>query len=171
MPFAHDTPTGRVGQALRALPARLRNAFLDAAKAFPHRTIVRSDHTPYLTRYSLGQVGRWTVLLHHFHQGDQDPRCHDHPWDMSFSLMLAGGYLETRLGAHGYLWNRVVRPGALNIIRGDDFHRVELIDRDAGAVTIFVTGTRVKSWGFRNHETGVVQPWREALAEQGIPKP
>lgn len=32
--------------------------------------------TPYMTRYWIGRL-----RLHIFHRGDQDPDCHDHPWD------------------------------------------------------------------------------------------
>lgn len=32
--------------------------------------------TPYMTRYWFGRL-----RLHIFHRGDQDPDCHDHPWD------------------------------------------------------------------------------------------
>lgn len=32
--------------------------------------------TPYMTRYWFGPV-----RFHIFHRGDQDPDCHDHPWD------------------------------------------------------------------------------------------
>lgn len=31
---------------------------------------------PYMTRYWIGRL-----RLHIFHRGDQDPDCHDHPWD------------------------------------------------------------------------------------------
>lgn len=35
------------------------------------------DHaTPYMTRYWIGRL-----RIHIFHRGDQDPDCHDHPWD------------------------------------------------------------------------------------------
>jgi hypothetical protein len=35
------------------------------------------DHdTPYMTRIWIGRL-----RLHIFHRGDQDPDCHDHPWD------------------------------------------------------------------------------------------
>jgi len=32
--------------------------------------------TPYMTRYWIGRL-----RLHIFYRGDQDPDCHDHPWD------------------------------------------------------------------------------------------
>lgn len=40
-------------------------------------TIMNTDTgEPYMTRYWLGKL-----RLHIFHRGDQDPDCHDHPWD------------------------------------------------------------------------------------------
>lgn len=38
---------------------------------------VDGEHnTAYMTRYWIGRL-----RLHVFHRGDQDPDCHDHPWD------------------------------------------------------------------------------------------
>ena len=40
-------------------------------------TIINLDTgEPYMTRYWIGKL-----RLHVFHRGDQDPDCHDHPWD------------------------------------------------------------------------------------------
>ncbi len=43
--------------------------------------------TPFMTRYWLGRL-----RLHIFHRGDQDPDCHDHPWD--FWTFPLNSYVE-----------------------------------------------------------------------------
>lgn len=47
---------------------------------FAGRSVIygrEGDHdTPYMTRYWIGRL-----RLHIFWRGDQDPDCHDHPWD------------------------------------------------------------------------------------------
>lgn len=125
--------------------------------AASHRTIMNGS-SKYLTRYYLTRKqhesdvdakGKFSVYLHYFHRGDEDASLHNHPWQWSFSLILTNGYIEER-------WNdqtqkidtREIRPGDLNVIRANDFHRVDLRDPSKGAWTIFVTGPRVQSWGF-----------------------
>lgn len=140
------------------------------------------------------------VYLHRFHRSDVDRELHSHPWAWSYSIILAGGYIEERrmprecrcghaqgdhrnrngrwtVTACAGLCNRCdcgefkskvvrrsVRPGMLNVIRGDDFHRVDLIEADAW--TLFVVGPKTgSSWGFWDRETGAVTPWREFLAK------
>ncbi len=150
---------------IRALKAAARAAL----EALPHREIVRDEGGDlYLTRYLVASLpGDVYVYVHCFHASDADDEQHDHPWAWAGSLILAGGYLEERLGAFGYTWRRRWRPGMVNLLKGDTFHRVELVD-GRPAWTLFVTGPRVKSWGFRDLKTGAVTPWKVRLAQRGV---
>lgn len=51
-----------------------------SASRFMGRSVIygKEDdrNTPYMTRYWFGRL-----RLHIFYRGDQDPDCHDHPWD------------------------------------------------------------------------------------------
>jgi hypothetical protein len=111
------------------------------------------------------------VYLHRFHRGDDDRELHCHPFRWSVSTILVGGYREERRlverdlfggDAHCYeIVERVLRPGDVNLIAADDYHRVDLLDGEAW--TIFAVGPRVASWSFWDRRTGAVTEWREFL--------
>lgn len=161
----------------------IRKACEALAKQLPKRIITRSDFETevYLERYYvlgkrpsyLGSEFRtrfeWlpTLLLHHFLRSDDDLELHNHPWKKSVSFILAGGYIEERAlrafvkGAPEIV-TRIIRPFSFNIIRANDFHRVDLIEEDCW--TFFMTGEKAQSWGFLDRNTGKFLSWREHLA-------
>lgn len=131
---------------------------------------------PYLERYFLARLPPWLPLagggflyLHRFLDSDDDAHgIHDHPWQRSLSLVLAGGYEEQRcrgdrpaLMAEGHLpplRRRWVGPGRLNAIGGRTWHRV-IMPWDADCRlrsvpvaretwTLFWHGPFRKTWGF-----------------------
>ncbi|HXD98238.1 MAG TPA: hypothetical protein VN646_16940 [Candidatus Acidoferrum sp.] len=104
---------------------------------------------------------RFGVYLHRFHRGDMDRELHNHPWRWSFSLILAGGYIEERRSGN-QVNTRAVFPGSINWLSQDTFHRVELLDGEAWS--LFVAGPKVQSWGFWDRVTGAFTPWREYIA-------
>lgn len=156
-----------------------------ASKLPPPRVIKDRDGvSPYLSRYYLfgrphhpdgsypfdefGQPRQgvvWPdgvgVYLHHFHRGDDDGDLHNHPWEWGVSLILAGGYFEERrrglmVDSHEY------RPGSINVLRANTFHRVDLREHDAWS--LFVVGAKTQSWGFWDRATGIFLPWRDHIA-------
>jgi hypothetical protein len=145
------------------------------AKKFPSRIITRGDAEPYLVRHYilrrswLAAQFSWfpSVYLHHFLRGDDEEELHNHPWGTSVSFILAGGYREERRDGNA-VRTRIVRPGMVNIIRGDDFHKVELLDPVKGAWTIFISGTRAQDWGFWHPETSEYLSWREHVARRKV---
>jgi hypothetical protein len=122
----------------------------------------------------VGKPPSWGLYLHRFHRSDDEAELHNHPWRWAVSLVLQGGYSEERVVGESYsegktlplVMRRQVRPGSLNFLRGDDFHRVDLTDGDAW--TLFLVGPVVQSWGFLDRMTGIFTPWRQFL---GIPEP
>lgn len=115
---------------------------------------IRGEHgEPYLERYYVCSLRGWRVYIHRFLASDPDRGLHDHPWDHSTSLVLAGGYRELRTYSY-----RILRPGHLNRIRGHDFHRI-LLDPGREAWTLFLHGPRTKGWGFRRN--GEYTPFAE----------
>lgn len=143
------------------------------AGALPSRTIT-TNGSPYLTRWYLWPEGPrdvdnegsdlpFAMFLHKFHRGDADRDQHNHPWDLSVAIVLAGGYVEERGGER-----RVVRPGTINVIRGDDFHRVDLLDPIRGSWSLFVAGRKTSNWGFRDKGTGTFIPQKDYLAAKGF---
>lgn len=79
----------------------------------------------YLKRYYVCTLFRyWRVYLHHFMLSDPDG-LHNHPFRYSFSLILAGHYLErTRWGVKLVRWFNWIGP--------DKMHRVELENTPKG---------------------------------------
>lgn len=108
----------------------------------------------------------FTVYLHEFIQPDEDRDLHNHPWDVAYSLLLAGGYDEERFGDEDIV-RRHLRPGRVNKILRDDYHRVVRLHGGTTTWTLFVTWAYVGPWGFRDWETREYTPWRRYLRERG----
>lgn len=152
-----------------------------AARLGPPRHIDR-DGGPYLDRhYALGgprdeepgvampkaRTARWYLpwglYLHHFLASDGPGILHNHPWRWAGSLILAGGYVETRLRFEdAHATRRRFPPWRLNFIRHDTFHRVELIEEDCW--TLFLAGPKTRSWGFLDPRTGEFEDWKVVRA-------
>lgn len=159
--------------------------------SLPLRVISREDGAPYLYRwYLFGEPGghkyfpadqpmRWwqkaltwlpCVYVHRFVSSDSDPELHNHPWTAT-SWILVGGYIEERrvpaLQGIGY---RVIiqtfRPGMLNHLAADTFHRVLLAESDAWS--LIRIGEKVQTWGFFNMETGIFLHWKEHAARKAM---
>lgn len=134
--------------------------------------VIHGEQGPYLSRYTLAALpSGGHVYLHHFHRSDADRDLHNHPWPGS-SIILAGGYNEERRetasdGSY-FIEPRVRFPGDIVTLEPDTFHRVDLLDPVAGCWTLFTTGMRSQSWGFWNRDTGILTPWRDALASRGL---
>ncbi len=140
------------------------------------RVIDGPDREPYLERYHLLCLPfGYRIYLHRFVASDPGRGLHNHPWRHALSLVLCGGYEETRMRgarAGNSLYSRRLGPGRLNFISGDTFHRVNLPD-GAECWSLFVHGPKAKAWGFlqqsryRDHDEVVGQAsnprwWRDA---------
>lgn len=148
----------------------------------PNRTI-STEGSPYLTRWYLWPEGPRTVedadlgrregdpdsdlpfalFIHKFHRGDGDRDQHNHPWDLSVAIVLAGGYREER-GSD----TKICAPGMINVIREDDFHRVDLLNPAMGSWSLFIAGRKTGGWGFKDATSGVVTPWQTYLASKAM---
>ena len=107
-----------------------------------------------------------SFYLHYFFRGDQDVELHNHPWKISFSLILTNGYVEERRTPAGIV-RRVLKPGSINVIRESDYHRVKLIDPTKGAWTLFVAGSRVNDdWTFWHPIEGRITNWQEFVKQR-----
>lgn len=105
------------------------------------------------------------IYLHRFRRSDYDRALHDHPW-ASISIVLAGGYWE-HVPEHPDEEHSPTRaiwrdPGVVTFRRALDRHRVELPEDVTEAVTLFITGWRVRQWGFACKEGWRSYPeWEE----------
>lgn len=131
---------------LVALPLRV--------KVIPDRVDASKD---YLTRRFLslynGRIGHWwrrrfpSAFLHCLHLSDADTGFHSHPWPWAVSIILRGGYIELREDGWRYF-----RPGSVNFISGDTFHRIELANENEPTWTLFIVGPRRGGWGFKGND-------------------
>ena len=106
----------------------------------------------YLERWWIVPRNGWcNVYLHRFNRSDDDRALHDHPW-ASTSFIINGRYIEhTPEGAFHRQAGDVVSRAA------DALHRVELWPGES-ATTLFITGPKVRDWGFQCPQGWV--PWQ-----------
>lgn len=134
------------------------------------REIYRKDNNKYLTRYYVFRKPfKWmpSIYLHCFHASDEDLELHNHDWNRSVSFILSGSYLEERL-VNGKIINRILKPGMVNYIKANDFHRIEL--KSKRVWTLFISGskTKAKGWGFLTRDTFEFIPWQEHMAKTAM---
>lgn len=81
------------------------------------------------------------VYLHHIVDSDIDRALHDHPWP-STSFLIEGGYIE-------HTPDGVFKRKAGDVISraADALHRLE-IPAGGYAISLFITGPKVREWGF-----------------------
>ncbi len=109
---------------------------------------------PYLLRwFIIPRNPLFNIYLHKFLRDDDDRALHDHPW-ISLSYLLRG-----KLKEHVFLRKNSLSTYCIRRERGEwvfrrptHAHRIQLY-RDASgrplpAWTIFITGPRVRKWGF-----------------------
>ena len=123
----------------------------------PADFIVGSLDDPYLLRwYLIPRNTEFNLYYHCFLRDDDDRALHDHPWP-SFSIMMKGQVREiTKDGP------RIVKQGDCVFREPEMAHRVELIDGQP-AETLFITGPKVREWGFHCPK-GFVH-WQDFVAE------
>ncbi len=142
---------------------KIKNILLEyhKSKNGKKKTIQRSDLKDYLTRYYLFRKPVWwmpSIYLHCFHSSDQDLELHSHPWGFSVSLILSGSYKEEYFDGDE-IKTRIMKPGMLNFISADKYHRVDLIDDEVW--TLFISGRKMKNWGFIDRNTKKYIPAEE----------
>lgn len=127
----------------------MRNLMVERQPDF----VIGGQERPYLRRWwIIPRNPIFNVYLHQFLRSDDDRALHDHPWLFNCSILVDGFYAEhtpdgvaTRFaGDWKFRWGRAP-------------HRIELLTAaPAGeekemtfpCVTLFITGPRVRQWGF-----------------------
>lgn len=101
----------------------------------------------------------FNAYLHRFNHDDDARACHDHPW-WSVSCVLSGPMLEVMRGRDGVETIRDVHIGDVVIRSAKAAHR--MIVPYPGALTLFLTGPRIRTWGFWCPAGW--RPWQEFVA-------
>ncbi len=135
-------PLGKIRRAVETEIAR---------RGEPDQRIGRRGE-PYLERWHVERTMDRHVNLHRFVGPDPDVGPHDHPWN-SVSLILAGRQDEYWLPAYAYgagpLRTRRLEAGDI-VYRSAEFsHQLRTArGSEATPLSLFVTGPRVREWGF-----------------------
>jgi hypothetical protein len=96
---------------------------------------------PYLERWWIIPRNEWqNTYLHRMLRDDEDRALHDHPWENT-SFVIEGGYRE--ITPEGVF---IRKPGDVITRPATALHRLELID--GPSVSLFMTGPKVREWGF-----------------------
>jgi hypothetical protein len=125
---------------------------LRIVKRRPPDVIIGGAENPYMRRwFVLPRNPVFNIYLHEFLRSDDDRALHDHPW-ANLSILLDGAYVEHTIRDGGINVRTFRRAGDWVLRRARAAHRVELIDDLAGRPmrcwTLFITGPRLREWGF-----------------------
>lgn len=134
------------------------------------------DGDSYLNRWHL--IPRnpvFNVYLHEFRRSDDDRALHDHPW-ANCSILLIGDYIEHSILPGGIRVATHRHAGDIVFRRARSAHRIQLLTRrvvrtatdgtrtwvarEKPCFTLFLTGPRLRRWGFHCERTGWVA-WQD----------
>lgn len=118
--------------------------------------VIGGEDSPYLRRWWLIPRNRFfNIYLHEIVRSDDDRALHDHPWwNVSFILdgtlkeiipFQEGFYRTTEIGQCPVV-SRYLETGNLAFRKACASHRLE-VGREK-VRTLFITGPRVREWGF-----------------------
>lgn len=149
----------------------IKEAILNWAKNREPDFVIGGLDNPYLRRHwLLSRNVFFNVYVHEFLRSDDDRAHHDHPWAFNASWMLDGQYLEHTITAGGALVKTHRQAGDFKFRLGKAPHRVELyrdpyaeLNHEFPCWTVFITGPRVREWGFYCMERGWIH-WKRFTA-------
>ncbi len=103
----------------------------------------------YLLRWHLIPRNRWfNIYLHNIRHSDDDRALHDHPW-WNMSIILKGSYHEVRPST-GIFKEKAAyyTRGSVIFRKATQAHRLIINPIAGSAWTLFITGPKVREWGF-----------------------
>ena len=137
--------------------------------------IVGGPESPYLLRWwIIPRNPVFNVYLHQFLRDDDDRALHDHPWPWC-SILLVGSYIEHTIAAGGIHRRQIREAPSIKISGPWRAHRIELLPNTPNPAnafetwprkpcwTLFITGPRIRGWGFHCPEQGWI-PWQRFTA-------
>ena len=93
----------------------------------------------YMERWYIIPRNRYFNIYAHYFIGSDANVPHDHPW-YSFGWILKGEYIE-----HTVYGSETKKEGSKTFRTPNAFHWIEI---DKPVYTLFITGPRIKNWGF-----------------------
>ena len=135
-------------------------------KREPDFTIIHNG-VIYLRRWWILPRNRFfNIYLHNILRSDEDRALHDHPW-WNVSILLKGGYVEhTPDGkferkAGNVVFRKATAAHRLQLNHFNEFDGRLWIQHEMPCWSLFITGPRVREWGF--HCPKGWKSWREFL--------
>ncbi|MEN6538890.1 MAG: hypothetical protein ABFC67_04695 [Mizugakiibacter sp.] len=132
------------------------------AERRPPDLVIGGVARPYLLRwFVIPRNPIFNIYLHKFLRDDDDRALHDHPWPWC-SILLRGAYIEHTIAAGGIHRRELRRAPSIKLSGPRRAHRIELIKvpaattaawinrdrREIACWTLFITGPRIRRWGF-----------------------
>jgi hypothetical protein len=119
----------------------------------PPDFVIGGRANPYMQRWwMLPRNPVFNIYVHRILRPDDDRALHDHPWPWA-SYLVCGSYAEITARPnnktsqpHGDLWLTVYGRGSFRVHRPRFAHR--LVPRDGEVWTVFITGPKIRAWGF-----------------------
>jgi len=116
--------------------------------------VVGGRQAPYMLRWWVLPRNRFfNVYVHMFLRDDDDRALHDHPW-ASLSLLCRGTLTEV---THDSI--KTILAGEWSFRSATLAHRLVVPPQKECPITLFITGPRVREWGF--HCPKGWKPWME----------
>ncbi len=104
--------------------------------------VIGEVSAPYLRRWwQVPRNEQCNVYLHEILRSDDDRALHDHPWPNT-SFVLAGRYVE-----HTPDGSFLREAGWSGSRPAEAAHRLEILPGER-AITLFMTGPKLREWGF-----------------------
>lgn len=123
--------------------------------------VIGGNDQPYMLRWWIIPRNRFfNVYLHRIIRSDDDRALHDHPW-VSLSFILDGEMWEVLPVAPNVISGRLLKQGNIVTRTASSAHRLELRNSQP-CMTLFLTGPRVREWGF--HCPRGWRHWKEFTA-------
>lgn len=97
------------------------------------------DECPYMYRWVLN-LGLFSVRLHKWIRSDDKRFYHDHPWPF-ITIVLRGSYTDVSPDGEDTL-----KAGSMRL--RSSLHRHYVKVPPEGALTLLVTGPKMRNWGF-----------------------
>ena len=123
---------------------------LDVALKRPPDFVIGNPYDPYLQRWWVIPRNKlFNIYLHKICADDDDTAHHDHPW-WNISIPLKGRIVEHRTGKN----TRIMKPFRIYLRSARTGHRLEIGRKRGnpfkigGAWTLFITGPKIRAWGF-----------------------
>jgi hypothetical protein len=108
--------------------------------------VIGPDRTPpYIRRWWVIPRNKiFNIYLHEVQQDDDDRAMHDHPW-WNVSYVIEGGYNEI---TPQWPTGKKLFAGQIRFRWASQLHRLQLLTHPGRTVTLFITGPRIREWGF-----------------------